>query len=296
MTQRKYLSVVAVFAAMLLSTATGSFAQSTCDGAETVNPGVLYVAFNGDMPGTSLRDGQLAGIDGEIMMAVAERLGIPVEPQLMEWAAEIESVKSGRVDAMHGMMGWNAARTEVIAMSDPIYFAGALMTQRSGEGITSMDQLPGLRLGTGQGFGWVPELQRIDPDLRLYDTSDAAVRDLVAGRVDVLFLDPPLIQFLATQQPDLPIESIPVTDPYDPEFPDTTGKYQVVFGLSLDAPNLMRCVNDAIAEIWASCTNYEIASSYGFSDRYWFTPPTENPRAGADRPADWAYPQLGSCN
>jgi polar amino acid transport system substrate-binding protein len=247
------------------------------------------------MPGTGTKDGALVGIDGEIMTWVANRLGLTVEPQLMEWAAEIESVKSRRVDTMHGMMGWNQPRTEVITITDPIYYAGALMTQKKGAGITKLDQLKDKRVATIQGFGWVQELQSINPDLKLYDTSDAAIRDLSAGRVDVLFADPPLIQYVATQQPDLDIESIPVTDPYDPALVTLTGKYQVVFGMSKEAPKLEKCINDAIAELWKSCENYKIAAKYGFDDKYWFTPPTENPRVGIDRDENWKYPELGSC-
>ena len=270
-------------------------AQSSCPNAELVDPGSLTVAYNGDMPGTGGKDGKLVGIDGEIMSTVAGQLGLKVDPKLMEWAAEIESVKARRVDAMHGMMGWNQPRTQVISISDPIYYAGPLMTQKKGAGITKLAQLKDLRVATIQGFGWVKELQSINPDLKLYDTSDAAIRDLSAGRVDVLFADPPLIQYVATQQPDLAIESIPVTDPYDPKLASITGKYQVVFGFSKEAPNLLKCVNDAIAQMWKTCANLKIAAKYGFSDRYWFTPPGPNPRAGIDRDKSWTYPELGTC-
>ena len=271
-----------------------SLAQS-CPNAETVAPGDLTIAYNGDMTGTGSKEGKLVGIDGEIMSGVADSIGLKPDPKLMEWAAEIESVKARRVDAMHGMMGWNKPRTEVIAISDPIYYAGALMTQKKGAGITKLSQIKSLKVATIQGFGWVKELQSLNPDLKLYDTSDAAIRDLAAGRIDVLFADPPLIQYVAGQQPDLAIESIPVSEPYNPKLPSLTGKYQVVFGLSKQAPNLMKCVNTAIAQMWKTCGNLKIAAKYGFGDKYWFSPPTENPRAGVDRPQDWAYPVLGSC-
>ena len=291
---RDQLIGIACFGAVLASASPG-FAESVCKDPELITPGKLTIAYNGDMPGTGTKDGKLVGIDGEIMSRVAEKLGLTVEPRLMEWAAEIESVKARRVDAMHGMMGWNEPRSKVIRISDPIYYAGPLLTQKKGAGITRLDQIKTLRVATGQGFGWVPELQTLNPDLKLYDTSDAMIRDLVAGRIDVVFADPPLIQYVATQQPDLNIESIPVTDPYDPKLPSITGKYQVVVGLFKDAPHLEACVDEAIAEMWKSCQNLKIAASYGFNDRYWFSPPLANPRAGVDRPKDWAYPQLGSC-
>ena len=83
---------------------------ATAGDLEVIEPGTLNVAFNGDMPGTGFQDGHLIGLDGELMQIVAEQLGLKVKPNLMEWAAEIQSVKTGRVDIMHGMMGWNDQR------------------------------------------------------------------------------------------------------------------------------------------------------------------------------------------
>lgn len=277
--------------------ASGGSAQAagTCEGAELIKPGKLVVAYNGDMPGTGTRDGKLIGIDGEIMNWVADKLGLEVEPALMEWAAEIESVKARRVDIMHGMMGWTQPRTEVITITDPIYYAGALMTQKEGGNISKVDELKDKRVATMQGFGWIPELKLVNPDLALYDTSDAGIRDLVAGRIDILFADPPLIQWVQTQNPDWKLESLPVSSPYDPKMPSITGKYQVVFGMSKEAPKLEQCINEAIAELWQTCTNLKIGTEYGFSDTFWFTPATENPRTGVDRDASWSPPGLGAC-
>ena len=291
-------SVLGALAGVLALGASAIAAQAAniaCEGAELIKPGTLVVAYNGDMPGTGTKDGKLIGIDGEIMTWVADQLGLTVEPSLMEWAAEIESVKARRVDIMHGMMGWSKPRTEVITITDPIYYAGALMTQKLGGGRNKLDQIKDVRLATIQGFGWIPELKAVNPNLQLYDTSDAAIRDVVAGRVDVLFADPPLIQWVQTQNPDWKLESLPVDEPYDPEKPSITGKYQVVFGISKEAPKLEACINQAIAELWKQCENLKIATKYGFSDKFWFSEPSDNPRTGVDRDASWKYPELGAC-
>lgn len=131
------LGAVAAVAALAASGA--AQAAGSCEGAELIKPGKLVVAYAGEMPGTGSKDGKLIGIDGEIMNFVADKLGLEVEPQLMEWAAEIESVKARRVDIMHGMMGWTKARTEVIDITDPIYYAGALISQKAGAGLKSLD-------------------------------------------------------------------------------------------------------------------------------------------------------------
>ena len=291
---KKGLAGACSAAALIAFSAQTAWAAGTCEGAELIKPGKLVVAYNGDMPGTGTKDGKLIGIDGEIMNYVAEKIGLEVEPALMEWAAEIESVKARRVDVMHGMMGWTQARTEVITITNPIYYAGALMTQKVGGGINKVDDLKDKRVATMQGFGWIPELKSVNPDLILYETSDAALRDLVAGRIDVLFADPPLIQWVQTQNPDWKLESLPVASPYDANMPSITGKYQVVIGMSKEAPKLEKCINDAINELWETCANLKIAASYGFGDKFWFAPPGENPRVGVDRDADWKYPQLGA--
>jgi polar amino acid transport system substrate-binding protein len=260
---------------------------------ELVEPGSLVVAFNGDMPGTGWQDGKLVGLDGELMQWVADNMGLPVKPALMEWAAEIQSVKTRRVDVMHGMMGWNDQRIKVINISDPIYYGGANITQKKSTNWSTVKELEGRTIATIQGFGWIDQLKAIEgTELKLYDTSDAAIRDLLAGRIDALFADPPLIQFAIAKNPDWDIHALPIQQDFDEKYSLLTGKYNVVFGLSQDAPELLAAFNEKIAEIWATCKNQEIAAKYGLGDASWFEPGSLNLRAGVDRPADWKQPTL----
>jgi len=264
---------------------------------ETIKPGVLMVAFNGDMPGTGEKDGKLIGLDGELMQWVGEQLGLKVEPVQMEWAAEIESVKSRRVDVMHGMMGWNKPRTKVINITDPVYYGGANITQKKSSNWSTIKDLEGRTIATIQGFGWIDQLKAIpNTTLKLYETSDAAVRDMLAGRIDALFADPPLVQYTISKNPSWDIHAVPIHQPYDPKYSTITSKYNVVFGLSKEAPNLEKAFNEKIAEIWAKCLNREVAKKYGLGDPSWFDPGSVNERAGVDRPADWKPPTLpASC-
>ena len=119
---------------------------------EVIEAGKLNVAFNGDMPGTSYEDGRLIGLDGELMHMVADELGLEVVPNLMEWAAEIQSVKTGRVDVMHGMMGWNDQRIKVINITDPIYYGGANITQKKSTNWSTVKELEGRTIATIQGW------------------------------------------------------------------------------------------------------------------------------------------------
>ena len=285
-------------AAALCLTMAGIAGSANAADYELVEANTFTVAFNGDMPGTSWVDGRLIGLDGEIMHMVADNLGLKVKPALMEWAGEIASVKARRVDVMHGMMGWNDQRIKVISISDPIYYGGANITQKKSTRYQSIKDLEGKTIATIQGFGWIDQLKQIKgAELKLYDTSDAAIRDLLAGRIEALFADPPLIQYAITKNPTWDIHSLPITQEFDKKYSLLTGKYNVVFGLSQEAPELLAAVNAEIAKIWASCANLEIAKKYGLSDKSWFDPGSLNLRAGVDRPKNWKQPRLpASCN
>ena len=295
----KFVNRIGAFcgAATLVLTLAGVSNSVSAADLELVEENTLTVAFNGDMPGTSWLDGRLIGLDGEIMHMVADNLGIKVKPALMEWAGEIASVKARRVDIMHGMMGWNDQRIKVINISDPIYYGGANITQKKSTNWQSVKDLEGKTIATIQGFGWIDQLKQIKgAELKLYDTSDAAIRDLLAGRIEALFADPPLIQYAISKNPDWDIHSLPITQAFDKKYSLLTGKYNVVFGLSQDAPKLLAAVNAEIAKIWASCANLEIAKKYGLGDKSWFDPGSLNLRAGIDRPKDWKQPRLpASC-
>jgi len=286
---RRFMATAAV-----LALAGGGFANtSEASELELTEPGKLTVAFNGDMPGTGWQDGRLIGLDGELMQWIVSELGLKVEPALMEWAAEIASVKAGRVDIMHGMMGWNDQRIKVINISDPIYYGGANITQKKSNNWSTVKELEGKTIATIQGFGWIDQLKAIEGStLKLYDTSDAAIRDLLAGRIDALFADPPLIQFAISKNPDWDIHSVPVAQDFDEKYSLLTGKYNVVFGLNQEAPHLLKAVNEKIAEIWATCRNLEVAKKYGLGNKSWFDPGALNLRASVDRPKDWKQPTL----
>ena len=105
---------------------------------KTLEPGKLNVALNGDMPMTGLKDGKLIGTDGDLMVLIAQRLGLEVVPHMMEWSAEIQSTKQGKVDIMHGAMGWIEARSKIMLLTDPIYYFGTLLAQKTGHQLVDL--------------------------------------------------------------------------------------------------------------------------------------------------------------
>jgi len=263
---------------------------------KTIEPGVLNVGLNGDMPMTSVKDGKLIGSDGEIMNLVAERLGLKVKTNQMEWAALIQSTKQGKLDVMHGAMGWIKPRTEIMVLTDPIYYFGTTLAQKKATNWSTFADMKGKKVGTVTGFTLVPELKTVDGigEVKLYDTSDGALQDLLADRVDIVILDPPLIGYAQIQHPEWGIHQVELK-PDMAKYPIMSTKYNVIFGVNPDEKELAEAMNVEIRKIWANCENVKIMAKYGMQDASWFTPPDPNPRVGVDRDASWKSPTGASC-
>lgn len=257
---------------------------------DTVEPGNLTIAFSGDMPGTGYQDSKMVGYDGEILQQISEKLGMKVKPALMEWSGTIASVQARRVDVMAGTMGWTEQRSKIMALSDPIHYFKNGITQTDKTDWKTLKDLQGKKVGTITGFSFIPEMRKI-PGLQvtLYDTSDAAVRDLLAGRIDAVIGDPPVMQYAISRNAQWHLHFNAFTD-NDPDFPLLTGLGQVVFGFNKDNPQLLAAVNAQIQALWKTCEMRKIGARYGLTQDVWFMPQGKDLRLSVDRPADWKLP------
>jgi len=254
---------------------------------KTVSPGVLTVAINGDMPMTSVKDGKLIGTDGEMIVTIAQKLGLEAKPSLMEWSATVESVRTGRTDIMLGNMGWTPTRAKVLLITDAIYYAGTFATMKKDNPLTkvTIGDMKGHSIGTVTGFTIVPEMKKVPgtTDVKLYDTSDACIRDVVAGRLDFAMLDPPTVDYMILQNAGWGLKQIPLV--HDDGFPQLTSKQHTVMGMNQENPDLFDAVNAGVAWLWKTKTNAQLLAKYGVANPDYLVPPTPNPRIGVDRDA-----------
>jgi cystine transport system substrate-binding protein len=266
---------------------TASLAQKI----ETLEPGKLTVGILGDMPMTSLKDGKLIGTDGDLAVQIAKNLGLEVTTKSLDWNALIQATKQGQVDVLIGSVGWTEERSKVMLLSDPVYYFGTLLIQKKTSNWDKFSDMKGRTVGTVSGFTLVPELKKVEGigEVKLYDTQDAVLRDIVAGRLDIGILDPALVEYAIKQHPEWNLHQIQV-QPEPAKYPIMSKKYYSIFATPQTRKPLADAINAEITKLWASCANVKSMAAYGLGDKAWFEPPADNYRVGVDRPSDWKAP------
>ncbi len=256
---------------------------------KTVEPGFITVATIPVMPVTGVKDGAFIGTDGSMISVIAEKLGLKAKPAFMEWSATIESVKTGRADVMLGNMGWTPQRAQIMLCTDAIYYTGAFVTMRAGtpiKGHVKLSDFSGHSVGCITGVTIVPELKKITgiTEVKLYDTFDACVRDIIAGRLDFGVLDAPFVDNLIQSGAAAGIQQLPISS--DPNYPIISNKQHSVMGMNAQNTDLFDAVNTGVRWLWATKGNAELLTKFGMSNPDYLVPPTPDPRIGVDRTAD----------
>ncbi|WP_342655669.1 transporter substrate-binding domain-containing protein [Pseudomonas sp. F3-2] len=253
---------------------------------KTIRPGYLTAACMGDMPLGAVRDGQPVGTDLEMLKLIADRLELKLDILPMGFPAVIEAVRSGRADWFGGNFAWNPMRSKILLLTDPVFYTGAYIIMRDSEPFTgsiSADDLKGRTLGSNTGYSVVPDMKKIPgvKEVKLYDNSDACIRDVVAGRLDFAVLDAPTIDYMILQNPDMKLKQIPIG--FDERYPNLTGKFQAIWGVYPQNQDLFDAINQGVRWLKSTGQIAPILARYGIKNPDYLVPTAMDPRLGVDR-------------
>jgi polar amino acid transport system substrate-binding protein len=151
---------------------------------QLVTPGKLTVAIYEYPPFAVTADGEIGGVDGEILKSIAKSSCLTLVPLVVDPAATIQYVISGKADIAGGDWYRTAERAKVLGLSYPTYLDQ--MGIYSKDGISTVAGMIGKQVGTVSGFLWVTDLQKLlGANLHLYPNPVALAQDLGVGRIQV---------------------------------------------------------------------------------------------------------------
>ena len=243
------------------SEAASSEAASETETAElsTVEPGKLIMSTNAAFPPYEMTtdSGEFEGIDIETAQAIADKLGLELQIDDMDFDASLLAVQQGKSDMVMAGVTVNEERLAVMDFSDSYATGIQVVIVPEDSDIASIDDLEGKLIGTQRGTtGYLycsdtPENGGYGEDAVVaYDDGLTAVQALMNGQVDCVVIDSAPAQAFVEANPGLTI--------LDTEY--TSEDYAI--GMSKDNTALLEAVNGALKELTEDGTIPAIVEKY----------------------------------
>jgi len=196
----KYTKILAIILTLLmLSVFTVACSNQKTANLGVIEPGVLIMATSADFPPYEFWEGsEIVGIDAEIAAAIADKLGLKLRIDDMDFDSIIAAVATGRADI--GMAGMTVTdeRLESVYFSVSYATGVQVIIVKENSPITSVDDLfeEGAHFNIGVQISTTGDLYSTwdleDEGLATvhrYRRGTDAVQSLIAGRVDCVIID-----------------------------------------------------------------------------------------------------------
>ena len=238
------------------SSAASSEAASTSAAAEltTVEAGKLTMATNATFPPYEMTTdaGTIEGIDVDTAQAIAEKLGLELQIDDMDFDAALLSVQQGKADIAMAGITVTDERMAVMSFSDSYATGIQSVIVPEGSDIASVDDLAGKKIGTQRGTtGYLYCSDDFGEDAVVaYDNGLTAVQALNNGQVDAVVIDNEPAKAYVESNPGLKIL-------------DTSyAEEDYAIGMIKSNTALLEAVNAALEELKADGTLQAIVDKY----------------------------------
>ena len=236
------------------SAAASSEAASAAADLTTVEAGKLTMATNATFPPYEMTtdNGTIEGIDVETAQAIADKLGLELQVDDMDFDAALLSVQQGKADIAMAGITVTDERKAVMAFSDSYATGIQSVIVPEGSDIATADDLAGKKIGTQRGTtGYLYCSDDFGEDAVVaYDNGLTAVQALNNGQVDAVVIDNEPAKAYVESNPGLKIL-------------DTSyAEEDYAIGMNKDNTALLDAVNAALEELKADGTLQSIVDKY----------------------------------
>lgn len=233
-----------------------SEAASETETAElsTVEPGKLIMSTNAAFPPYEMTtdSGEFEGIDIETAQAIADKLGLELQIDDMDFDAALLAVQQGKSDMVMAGVTVTDERQNVMDFTDSYATGIQSIIVKEDSDIASVDDLAGKKIGTQRGttgylycsddFG--------DENVVAYDNGLTAVQMLNNGQVDCVVIDnAPAKEFIAANPGLKLLDTAYVEESY-------------AIGVGKGNTELKDAINTALEELKADGTLQAIVDKY----------------------------------
>ena len=228
-------------------------AETAAAELKTVESGKLIMSTNAAFPPYEMvaDDGSFEGIDVEVAGAIAEKLGLELVVDDMDFDAALLAVQQNKSDIVMAGVTVTEDRQLVMNFSDSYATGVQVVIVKEGSDVT-LDNLGEKMIGTQRGTtGYIYTSDDYGDDhVTAYDNGASAVQALINGQVDCVVIDSaPAEAFVAANAGLTILDTEYVTESY-------------AIGVNKDNTALLDAINQALAELTADGTVQSIVDKY----------------------------------
>ena len=236
----------------------GAGSEEAAGELTTVSPGKLTMSTNAAFPPYEMTtdDGGYEGIDVEIAGMIAEKLGLELQIDDMDFDAALLAAQNGKSDIVMAGVSVTESRLAVMDFSDSYATGIQVVIVKDGSDVT-MDNLGDHMIGTQRGTtGYIyasdsPENGGYGEDhVTVYDNGMSAVQALMNGQVDCVIIDNAPAHAFVSANPGLSI------------LEGDWGREDYAIGMAKGNTALQSAINGALAELTADGTIQAVLDKY----------------------------------
>lgn len=228
-------------------------AETAAAELKTVESGKLIMSTNAAFPPYEMvaDDGSFEGIDVEVAGAIAEKLGLELVVDDMDFDAALLAVQQNKSDIVMAGVTVTEDRQLVMNFSDSYATGVQVVIVKEGSDVT-LDNLGEKMIGTQRGTtGYIYTSDDYGDDhVTAYDNGASAVQALINGQVDCVVIDSAPAEAFVAANAGLTI--------LDTEYANE----DYAIGMAKDNTALQEALNKALAELKADGTIQSIIDKY----------------------------------
>lgn len=177
-----------------------AFSLAACGGSSDSD--TYIIATDKTYPPFEMEDdnGDLVGIDMDLIRAIAEDQGFEIEIRSLGFDAACTALESGEADAVIAGMTINDERAEKYDFSDPYYETGVSMGVAKDSGITSYEDLEGKTVVAKTSTTGLSFAQSIEEEygftLEVVEESTFMFEKVKSGEAAACFEDTPVLKYM----------------------------------------------------------------------------------------------------
>ena len=209
--------VLALVMAAAFLTACGGSGVSLAD---VQKAGKLVIATSPDFPPfENLENGEVVGIEIDIMNLICEEMGVELDIQQMDFESVVPGIQAGKFDAGVSGITVTEDRKKNVDFSDPYFLASQAIVVTPDSPITCKADLTGKKISVQTGTTAEEYCMDEGYEVLAYTANNDAASALTSGKVDAWVVDNEVAVALAAEQGLVVLAEAMTSEPYAFAFP-----------------------------------------------------------------------------